>query len=140
MMKSEFEKIAGYEITYDDYKNIIEPMYLALNLEKKEFVKLLNKKRFAVSHKQNEDLIRLKIFANEIADKANKKNVYEESYDLYNNCEEYCKKYYKAGAHLLYADSEISYATFPVLLEIIKDNTIIDVISLVDKDKYTFKF
>lgn len=48
MMWNEFMEIAGYEVTYEDYKNVIEPMYMATNLNKQEFVKCLDKKRFAV--------------------------------------------------------------------------------------------
>lgn len=48
MMKREFENIAGYEVSWDDYDKIIEPMYSATNLSKEEFVKTLNKKRFAL--------------------------------------------------------------------------------------------
>ncbi len=48
MLKSEFEKIAGYQVSNDDYKKIIEPMYMATSLNKEEFVKTLNKKRFAL--------------------------------------------------------------------------------------------
>lgn len=48
MMKDEFEKLAGYEVSSDDYYNIIEKMYMASNLDKAEFVKTLNKKRFAL--------------------------------------------------------------------------------------------
>ena len=48
MMKHEFENIAGYEVSWDDYNKIIEPMYSATNLSKEEFVKTLNKKRFAL--------------------------------------------------------------------------------------------
>lgn len=46
MMHKEFEQIAGIEVTYEDYTNIIEPMYMALNLTKQEFVKTLNLKFF----------------------------------------------------------------------------------------------
>lgn len=46
MMHKEFEAIAGIEVTYEDYTNIIEPMYMALNLSKQEFVKTLNLKFF----------------------------------------------------------------------------------------------
>ena len=49
MMKHEFENIAGYEVSWDDYDKIIEPMYSATNLSKEEFVKTLNKKRFALT-------------------------------------------------------------------------------------------
>lgn len=49
MMKYEFEQIAGYEVTVEDYDNIIEPMYMALpNVSKQEFVKMIDKKRFAL--------------------------------------------------------------------------------------------
>ena len=48
MMYDEFERLAGYEVSYDDYVNIIEPMYLATDLPKEDFVKCLNKKRFAL--------------------------------------------------------------------------------------------
>ena len=46
MMRHEFEEIAGYKVSAEDYNNIIEPMYYAANLSKHEFVKTLNKKRF----------------------------------------------------------------------------------------------
>lgn len=54
MMKHEFEQIAGYEVSWEDYNNIIEPMYMATNLSKAEFVKILDKKRFAVQKKVEE--------------------------------------------------------------------------------------
>ena len=47
-MKHEFEQIAGYEVTMEDYNKIIEPMYMATNLSKEEFVKVIDKKRFAL--------------------------------------------------------------------------------------------
>ena len=46
MMKGEFEELAGYEVTFEDYSNIIEPMYMAVNLSKQEFVKVIDRKRF----------------------------------------------------------------------------------------------
>ena len=48
MMKAEFETIAGYEVSDKDYYNIIEPMYMATNLTKDDFVKTISKKRFAL--------------------------------------------------------------------------------------------
>ena len=51
MMWKEFEEIAGYEVSYEDYHDIIEPMYMATELSKTEFVKTLNKKRFALPTK-----------------------------------------------------------------------------------------
>ena len=48
MMQQEFEQLAGYEVSYEDYVDIIEPMYLAVDLPKSEFVQCINKKRFAL--------------------------------------------------------------------------------------------
>lgn len=48
MMKYEFETLAGYEVSTKDYNEIIEPMYMATNLSKEEFVKTISKKRFAL--------------------------------------------------------------------------------------------
>ena len=52
MMWEEFEKLAGYEVTYDDYTKIIEPMYMATNLSKTEFIQCIDKKRFALKTKE----------------------------------------------------------------------------------------
>ena len=46
MMHKEFEELAGIEVSYEDYTNIIEPMYMAANMSKREFVKTLNLKFF----------------------------------------------------------------------------------------------
>lgn len=46
MMKYEFEKLAGYEVTTRDYLDIIEPMYMATNLDKSDFVRCLDRNRF----------------------------------------------------------------------------------------------
>lgn len=52
MMWKEFEKLAGYEVTYGDYHKIIEPMYMATDLSKQDFIKCLDRKRFALPTKQ----------------------------------------------------------------------------------------
>lgn len=52
MMKHEFEKIAGYEVSAKDYNEIIEPMYNATDLDKIDFVKCIDKKRFALPSKR----------------------------------------------------------------------------------------
>ena len=49
MMKHEFEALAGYEVSTEDYNKIIEPMYMAIpDVTKQEFVKMIDKKRFAL--------------------------------------------------------------------------------------------
>lgn len=53
MMYQEFMEIAGYEVSVEDYNNIIEPMYLALSdVTKQDFVKMIDKKRFALPTKK----------------------------------------------------------------------------------------
>lgn len=52
MMKHEFEALAGYEVSNKDYVEIIEPMYMATNLTKQEFVKVIDRKRFALKTKK----------------------------------------------------------------------------------------
>ena len=53
MMWQEFEEIAGYEVSYETYSTIIEPMYMALpdGISKGQFVAMLNKKAFALPTK-----------------------------------------------------------------------------------------
>ena len=55
MMWKEFEEIAGYEVSYETYNKVIEPMYNALpdNLTKYDFVKMLDKKAFALPTAQS---------------------------------------------------------------------------------------
>lgn len=52
MMKHEFEAIAGYEVSEEDYRKIIEPMYMATDLSKEEFAKVICKERFAIKTKE----------------------------------------------------------------------------------------
>lgn len=46
MLKTEFEKIAGYKVSDESYYNVIEPMYYSVKLNKFDFVKSLNRKAF----------------------------------------------------------------------------------------------
>ena len=49
MNYQEFMQIAGYEVSYETYKNIIEPMYMTTDIiDKKEFCKCFSKKLFAI--------------------------------------------------------------------------------------------
>ena len=53
MMKNEFEKLAGYEVSMDTYKNIIEPMYMRSECDKHTFIKNLKKMREALEEKHH---------------------------------------------------------------------------------------
>lgn len=44
MMKEEFERLAKIEVSHETYSKVIEPMYLATDLSKQEFIQLLNLK------------------------------------------------------------------------------------------------
>lgn len=65
MMWAEFEQIAGYEVSFEDYTNIIEPMYNATNLTKGEFVKTLNRKAFDLKVKKQDMIKQMKAIAEE---------------------------------------------------------------------------
>ena len=42
MMKQEFEELAKVKVTEEVYSKVIESMYLATDLPKREFIKLLS--------------------------------------------------------------------------------------------------
>lgn len=42
MTKQEFERLTNIEVSYETYSKIIEPMYMAVDITKQEFVKILN--------------------------------------------------------------------------------------------------
>ena len=54
MMYGEFMELAGYEVEYKTYAEIIEPMYMALpdSVTKQDFIKMLDKKAFALPTKR----------------------------------------------------------------------------------------
>ena len=56
MMHEEFMKIAGYKVSYEDYKNAIEPMYMAMpdGISKEEFATMLDRSRFEVKKTEAE--------------------------------------------------------------------------------------
>ena len=78
MMWEEFEKIAGYEVSYEDYTNVIEPMYNATNLSKGEFVKVIDRKRFDFRAKEKAEK------------KAMLKAMKEIAAERAQNCEHFC--------------------------------------------------
>ena len=56
MMWKEFEELAGYEVSFETYNNVIEPMYMATNMSKQEFVKVLNRKALEVVKKHEPNI------------------------------------------------------------------------------------
>lgn len=95
MMHKEFEEIAGYEVSYETYANIIEPMYMALpnNVSKQQFVKMLDKKAFALPTKK-EMLKEMKKIANFLYENCGRKSYYEEKDKLDKIAKEYAKRFF----------------------------------------------
>ena len=92
MMKAEFEKLAGYEVSTEDYNNIIEPMYMATDLSKEEFVKVIDRQRFAL--KTREQIIRkMKMYARHLKDTCDKYTDYEVIDKLNKLAEEYKERF-----------------------------------------------
>ena len=80
MMQHEFEALAGYEVTYEDYSKIIEPMYMAVpeSISKQEFVKMIDRKRFDFRAKEKAEK------------KAMVKAMKEIAEERAQNCEHFC--------------------------------------------------
>lgn len=93
MMKHEFEQIAGYEVSFEDYTNIIEPMYTATNLTKQEFVKVIDRKRFALPTK-GEMKKQMRKIANVIFEGCGLRTYHEEENELDRIAKEYAKRFY----------------------------------------------
>ena len=93
MMKQEFEALAGYEVTDEAYYTIIEPMYMATNLTKKAFVKVLDKKAFALPTKGELKRAMRKI-ANEIWQNCGLTSFITEDDELNRIAREYARRFY----------------------------------------------
>lgn len=93
MMHHEFEQIAGYEVSYEDYANIIEPMYTATNLSKQEFVKVIDKKRFALPTKA-EMKKQMRKIAWKIFQECGLRDHIDEEKALYELAEKYAERFY----------------------------------------------
>lgn len=93
MMKHEFEELAGYEVTWDDYNNIIEPMYMAVNMDKADFVKVISKERFALPTK--EQMIRqMRKIAKHIYEHCGERCFYDEEQELEKLVRAYVRRFH----------------------------------------------
>lgn len=93
MMKHEFEEIAGYEVSWETYNDVIEPMYMATNLTKQEFVKLIDKKAVALptSEEIKKEMKKIALHLYEICGHYTD---FKAEMDLMNLAEKYAKKEY----------------------------------------------
>lgn len=95
MTWNEFMEIAGYEVSYETYSEVIEPMYMALpeNITKQEFVKMLDKKAFALPTKA-QMIKEMKKIANFIFENCGLKAYHEEREQLDKLAKAYAKRFY----------------------------------------------
>lgn len=97
-MKEEFERLAGYEVSFDDYQKIIEPMYMATDLDKREFVKCINKNRFALPTKK-QLIDEMKKIAVHLFEICGRYNDYESMNELEKKAREFAKRFYNIDCY-----------------------------------------
>lgn len=95
MMWREFEELAGYEVSFDTYSKVIEPMYMALpdNISKQQFVKMLDKKSFALPTK-SEMVKKMKKIAQFLFDNCGVSSFHEEMEELDKLAKQYAKRFF----------------------------------------------
>lgn len=95
MMWSEFEELAGYEVSYETYSKVIEPMYMALpeNITKQQFVKMLDKKAFALPTKR-QVVNQMKKIANHLYEICGHYEDFEAKREIERIAKEYAKRFY----------------------------------------------
>ena len=93
MMWKEFEEIAGYEVSYEDYSKIIEPMYMAVDVDKATFCKMLDKKAFALPTRR-ELVTKMKKLAHRLAETCEHFTDYATKEELERVLNAYGKQFY----------------------------------------------
>ena len=133
MMKEEFEKIAGYEVSWEDYYEIIEPMYTAVSLNKADFVKTLDKKRFAL--KPAKSIVKeMRKIAKELSETCTQYTDYEKREKLEELAHKYIERIGRkgiAGAMVNYEMKQTCYYPKSVSIYGFKTYKNIEVIELV---------
>ena len=118
MLKKEFENLAGYRVTDSDYYGIIEPMYMATDLNKADFVACLDHKRFALPT-EAEALKTLKKMANECAEEEEPIKKYEKLDRLGDKAADFTKNFYNIdrlnGSEWCYIETKTSRTSGRVL-------------------------
>lgn len=118
MMWKEFEELAGYEVSFEDYTNVIEPMYMATNLNKREFIACLDEKRFSLTLKRKElkkSLIKqMKEKAEEIKELCGHRDTYPEYAELRALAKQYIEEFpeWRAPHHEFETAKGYAYCTY----------------------------
>lgn len=130
MMKQEFEALAGYEVSIDDYNKIIEPMYMSTNLTKAEFVKTIDKKRFALKPLKTY-IKEMKQIAKEIERRCTIDGAYDLTERLGELAQEYInRKYGTLASH--YYNNEMKFSCFYIKSLVIYGNKNFETIEKID--------
>ena len=131
MMIHEFEELAGYEVDYNVYVKTIEPMYMASGLSKAEFVKILNKKAFALPTKK-QFINRLKKIADRILSDCGHTETISLEVELQEVINEMKARFYGPGAGSM-VNHAAGYGRYVKSVEFYdRDYNTIEVIDLVD--------
>lgn len=93
MTKQEFEKLAGYEVTQEDYTQVIEPMYMATEMQKEDFVKCLSRERFALPTKR-QVINKMKNLAGKLYDLCGRRSDYKTEMELDKLVREYAERFH----------------------------------------------
>lgn len=143
MLKHEFESLAGYQVSDEDYNNIIEPMYMALpdSVTKEIFVKMIDKKYFALPTKQQLKN-QMKKIAQHLFDICGKHCDYKAEEELSKIAKKYAKLFYDLDWSndiecFVYTKTEYEFpeikrgCTFPYAVVIGRGNNIYEEITLI---------
>lgn len=124
MLKKEFEKLAGYQVGYEDYCDIIEPMFESVDIPKEDFAKIINRDCFD----------KARIFLNELINKAKAIAEYIKAYSKTTNkeieLEEIAKQIGKILCSETYIERKSTFnnskiKTYPYIIGFVgKDNKI----------------
>ena len=143
MMWKEFEEIAGYEVSFETYNTVIEPMYNAIpeGITKQEFVKMLDKKAFALPTK-TQMLRKMETLAKEIREACGHRSTTKDEEELEAMARAFAKRFYgieigRMEDAFVYFTREYEYpvlrrgCTYPVLLVIGKGKYVYERINLI---------
>ena len=118
MMRYEFESLAGYEVSADTYSKVIEPMYMAVDLPKEDFVKLIDKKAVALPTKA-QMVHKMRELARYIREWKSVMSVYDQIDELERIAGEFAKRFYgvdskrDVGGYVFFRTVFISGYTYP---------------------------
>ena len=118
MMQYEFERIAGYHVTTEDYDNIIEPMYMAIpeSISKQDFIKMLDRKRFSLDYRKKKLQKEMQELAQHLKETCTHFTDWEAKDKLAELSEEYQKLVGGKGYHI--AEECIWTCYYPVKVQI----------------------